>query len=356
MKKTFNPFILFLLSIPMNLYRFVVFLRNLCYDRNFFTIFRSECPVISVGNITIGGTGKTPFVAYLCRYFLEKGNTIAIVSRGYGGKKSGSDVLIVSDESGRSLCSAQECGDEPFLLARTLEKVPVLISTKRSRAIEKATQLFDPDIVVLDDGYQHRGVHRDIDILLIDATDPFGNYRLLPSGTLREPIQNLKRAHIIVITRAKKGEEFLTLQRIIKTHNMNALVFQSGHSLLRFVEEGSGTIMLPGELNGKKIFAFCAIGNPDVFTMDLERLGAEIVGHSFFRDHHRYSRDDMKKIKGEAMSAGAQIIVTTHKDIINIGKSGNLRLPLYYAELQTVVHESEQFFSILEEMLAMRRS
>ncbi len=356
MRQTFNPFILSLLSVPMNLYRFVTFLRNLFYDRHYFAIFRSECPVISVGNITIGGTGKTPFVAYLCRHFLEEGSTIAIASRGYGGKKSSSDVLVVSNGKGQILCSAEECGDEPFLLAHTLQDVPVLISKKRSKAIEKAVQRFDPDIIVLDDGYQHRAVHRDIDILLIDATNPFGNYRLLPSGILREPIRNLSRAHIIVITRAEKEEEFITLKRIIKTHNMNALVFQSSHSLLKFVDEDSGTTMHPEELSGKKVFAFCAIGNPAIFIMDLEKLGAEIVGRSFFRDHYRYSPADMKKIEKDALNAGAEIIVTTHKDIVNLGKSGSSALPLYYAELQTVIHSSEQFFSILEEMLAMRRS
>ena len=356
MRYSFNIFVILLLFIPSKLYSIIISLRNLFYDRKLFTIYNPERPVISVGNITVGGTGKTPFVSLLCRHFSLQGKKIGVVSRGYGGNKSSNDVLIVSDGKGRIFAGARECGDEPFLLATSLIDVPVLVSKKRSKAIHEALHLFNPDIIVLDDGYQHRAVSRDANILLIDATDPFGNYRLLPSGILREPIQNIKRADIVIITRAEKDEEFITLERIIKIHNGKARIFKSGHVFSELVmSEGSKTLK-PSELSGKKVYAFCAIGNPDVFILDIEKLGAKVVGSRFFRDHHRYSQDDIKSLVDDALSASAEMLVTTHKDIINMGPIGSLQLPLYYARIQAVVHESEQFFAALEEMLAKRRS
>jgi len=356
MRYSINPFMMLLFYLPSKLYGLIIGIRNFLYDKNFIGVYTPECTVISVGNLTVGGTGKTPFVIFLSRHFSGKGRKVTIVSRGYGGSKSSSDVLTVSDGKGKVFVGADECGDEPFLLASSLPAVSVLVSKIRAKAIREAQRTFSPDIIILDDGYQHRAVSRTVDILLIDASDPFGNYQLLPSGMLREPIRNIQRADLIIITRAEENEEFITLERIIRTHNRDARIFKSGHSFSELLLPGTSKTLTPSELKGKKAYAFCAIGNPDIFIMDIERSDADIVGTRFYRDHHRYSSVDLETIERDALSAGAEILLTTQKDVINMASMQSRYLPLYSAQIRTVVHESERFFNELETMLANRRS
>ncbi len=348
MKYITNPLLLLILAIPTKIYHFIIFLRNFFYDKNILKSYQCETQLISVGNLTLGGTGKTPLVAHLSKYYLYHGKKVAIVSRGYKGTKSTKKVFIISDGKGRIFGNAEECGDEPFLLATWLPEIPILISKKRALAVERARTQFSPDIIILDDAYQHRAVSRDLDILIVDAMDPFGNYRLPPSGILREPIQNIKRADIIIINRAEKDDDFITLKRILRRHNEKASIFKSGNIITEIVRMGSGPSLKPMEINGLSCYIFCAIGNPDAFSLNLEKLGAHIVGNKFFRDHHQYTINDLRKIDAEAKRKEASIILTTQKDMVRVQNVHLFSLPIYYASMELVLYEENRFFQALD--------
>lgn len=353
LKFSSNPLILLLLSPFSKIYHFFVFLRNFLYDKKILKSFESDVPLISVGNLTLGGTGKTPLVAYLSEFLQSQGKKVVIVSRGYKGSKSSNKVFTVSDGQGHIFGSPEECGDEPFLLASWLSDTPVLISKMRASAIQQAESQFSPDYIILDDGYQHRAVSRDIDILLIDAMDPFGNYRLPPSGILREPIKNLCRADIILINRAEEDEDLLTLRRILRRHNEKALVFQLGNRITKLFKLGSDAALDSENINGVKCYLFCAIGNPHGFTLNIEKLGAQLVGHKYFRDHYQYTDEDLKKIFREAEKAGASIILTTQKDMVRIKEyDESSSLPLYYAKLELALYKEEEFLQALKSLLS----
>jgi tetraacyldisaccharide 4'-kinase len=329
-----------------------VFLRNFLYDKKILKSYKSDVPLISIGNLTFGGTGKTPLVAYLSEFFQNQGKKVVIVSRGYKGSKSSKKVFIVSDGKGHISGGPGECGDEPFLLATWLPNTPVLISKKRASAVQQAESQFSPDYILLDDGYQHRAVSRDIDILLIDAMDPFGNYRLPPSGILREPIENLCRADIMLINRAEEDEDLLLLRRILRRHNEKALIFQLGNRITKLARLATGDTLRPEDISGMNSYLFCAIGNPHGFSLNIEKLGAHVVGYRYFRDHHQYTEEDLQKITDEAKEAGASIILTTQKDSVRIKRHEDSSfLPLYYAKLELALYREEDFLQALKDLL-----
>lgn len=347
-----NPLLLMLLNPFSKIYHFIIFLRNFLYDKKILTSYKSDVPLISIGNLTFGGTGKTPLVSYLTEFFQSQGKKVVIISRGYKGSKSSKNVFLVSDGQGQIFGNPDECGDEPFLLATWLPNTPILISKKRASAVQRAESQFSPDYILLDDGYQHRAVFRDIDILLIDAMDPFGNYRLTPSGTLREPIENLSRADIMLINRAEEDEDLLTLRRILRRHNKEAHIFQLGNRITKLVSLVTGDTLGPEEISGMNSYLFCAIGNPHGFSLNVEKLGSHVVGHRYFRDHHRYTGEDLQKISREAREAGASIIVTTQKDSVRIEKHDEFSsLPLYYAKLELIFYKEEDFLQSLKDLL-----
>lgn len=354
MKYATHPLLMMLLELPARIYYSVILLRNSLYDKGIFKTYECQTPLISVGNLTFGGTGKTPLVAFLSKFFQSQGKKVAVVSRGYKGTKSTKKVFIVSDGKGHTFGSAKECGDEPFLLATWLPDIPILISKKRASAVQRAQTQFSPDLIILDDGYQHRAVSRDIDILLIDAMDPFGNYRLPPSGILREPIQNIGRADIVIINRAEADEDFNILRRIIRRHNEKTIIFKSGNEITELVPMGSGKSLKPAEINQLNSYLFCAIGNPDAFLLNIEKLGAHVVGHKYFRDHHIYTDDDLKKIDAKAKKAGASIILTTQKDMVRIKHPDLLSLPLHWAKMELILYEQNDFFQALDRLLNKR--
>lgn len=352
LKFTANPILVLILNIPTKIYHFIVYIRNLLYDKKILSTYKSKVPLISVGNLTFGGTGKTPLVACLSEFFQSQGKKVAIVSRGYKGSKSSKKVFIVSDGKGHIFGGPKECGDEPFLLASWLSDTPILISKKRISAVLHAQDQFSPDYIILDDGYQHRALSRDIDILLIDAMDPFGNYRLPPSGTLREPIQNLGRADVVMINRAEENDVFITLRRIIRRHNKKTLIFQVGNRISELIRIGGEEKLPPEQISGWNCYLFCAIGNPDAFSLNIEKLGAHILGHKYFRDHHPYTKDDLRKIENAARKAGAAILLTTQKDMVRIKEYQTmLSLPLYYAKLELVLYQEREFFQALKHFL-----
>jgi tetraacyldisaccharide 4'-kinase len=293
---------------------------------------RLPCKVISIGNITAGGTGKTPAAIAVAEEALRRGLSPIILTRGYKG--TASDPCFVTKGKG-PLISVREAGDEPFLMAERLKGVPVVKCRSRYeggvfalRELGIGDEGFEKHLFILDDGFQHRGLYRDRDVVLIDADAPFGNGMLLPLGRLREPPAALGRADIIVLTKtggnsgADSGR-FAELKRQLGTRNQRGAVYLSAHSPVSCrLSDGSEN---PVEwMAGRKVFGFCGIGSPESFRKTLLSAGAEVAGFRSFGDHYYYKERDISSIKSAAERSGAGWIVTTEKDII---KARNLGLP-----------------------------
>lgn len=299
--------VLSLLSFP---YRGAVAVRNGLYDRGFFRQMRLPCPVVSVGNITVGGTGKTPMVILLAKLLREKGRRPAVLSRGYGVRTK-APVNTVSDGN-HILMGWHEAGDEPVLVARSVSGVPVLTGPRRLLTGWAALGHLGADVLILDDAFQHRALYRDLDIVLIDAARPFGNGRLLPGGPLREPAKALGRAHLLIRTGSRREPE-PPLPEIPEMPS-----FRGFHRPLGVVEGGTGRLLPAASLQGQQVCAFAGIGRPEAFRRSLNELDSEIVSFRPFPDHHPYSRADLDSLRRLAAKTGADRIVTTEKDGVRL--------------------------------------
>ncbi len=311
---------------------------------------RLPCRVISIGNITVGGTGKTPATIAVAEEAQKRGLRPVILTRGYKGKAKG--PCFVTRGNG-PLLSVEDAGDEPVLMARRLNGVPIVKGSNRFEAgIFAIRELpisdtgYDKFIFILDDGFQHRGLYRDKDIVLIDAGDPFGNGMLLPFGRLREPVKSLVRADIIVLTKtggnAGLGELYGTdiLREKINSYKVKSRIFLSDHTPVSCILT-SGRENPADWLLGKKVFMFCALGSPDAFLRTLSESGADILGFRAYKDHYQYIQEDIARIKTEAEERGAEWIVTTEKDIIKIR---NLDLPDNISVVKVVFSVNDDFY------------
>jgi tetraacyldisaccharide 4'-kinase len=288
---------------------------------------RLPCRVISIGNITVGGTGKTPAAIALAGEAKKRGFSPVILTRGYKGSAKG-PCFVTKGEG--PLLSAGEAGDEPVLMAERLRGVPVIKGSDRYEAGMFALQSFDSQLstlssqplFLLDDGFQHWKLYRDRDILLIDSEDPFGNRALLPLGKLREPLRAIERADIVVLTKCQSSAgfqrpEIKAIIDEINRYNAKAPVFLSGHSIVAAGLQTGEKISF-ARFRGSKVFGFCALGNPRSFVNTIVSSGAVLSGMKTYRDHHKYTRADMEKIIGESEKSGAEWLVTTEKDMIKI--------------------------------------
>jgi tetraacyldisaccharide 4'-kinase len=284
------------------------------------------CRVISVGNITVGGTGKTPAVIALATEAKRRGFSPVILTRGYKG--TAKDPCFVSLGDGPVLDSEQ-AGDEPALMAERLKGVPVVKGANRYEAglfalknLRSAASADSQYLFILDDGFQHWKLYRDKNILLIDSLNPFGNGSLLPRGKLREPLEAMQRADIIVLTKCKETNisepnKIEAVVSEVKKYNSKAPAFLSGHSMSG-LQMQDGRSISPDRIRDRKVFSFCALGNPESFKNSILETGAMITGFRTFRDHYRYSSNDISKIRTEADDSGADWIVTTEKDMMKL--------------------------------------
>lgn len=300
------------------LYRTGVWWRNRNYNRavdNPEVIKRAGVPVISVGNLTTGGTGKTPMVIWISKWLRSQNQRVALISRGYTA----------------DLNSSHSRNDEAIELENRLADVPHLQDPDRFAMTQIAVSELESQVIVLDDGFQHRKLWRDLDIVLIDATEPFGFGRLLPRGLLREPINSLSRADIAIVTRANlvpTENQNLILNRIKQANPQLpiALTQTVFTTLLQF----DGTQIPVERLNDfSSVFVFCAIGNPQGFQSSLEEAGAKPSGLRTFRDHHEFTREELEQVGAQAQQSGAQAIVCTHKDLVKVGTNRLGGLPVY---------------------------
>ena len=310
------------------IYKNVTTARNLLFDRGVLKSARLGAPVISVGNITVGGTGKTPLVALIAEMLSDQGLRVCVLTRGYGRRDPGKRVLVSDGSPGALPVSADEAGDEPAELARKLAgKAVIVADADRNGAGQWALEAFGIDVFVLDDGFQHRQLQRDLDIVCIDATNPFGNFKTLPFGILRERAASLGRADLIVITRAN-----LVSDDAVSTvkARVNELAPDTPVLVSRNEFGGLKPLHLPSEPD-KPAFAFCALGNPGNFFDQLTAEKFDIRGTRRFPDHHRYTQNDADDLFSAATASGAEILITTAKDAVKL-ESLTLSLPCLVAE------------------------
>ncbi len=297
------------------LYGVVIRLRLYLYRLNIFRTKKLPCRVISVGNITVGGTGKTPTVIHIARLLKARGMRPAIVSRGYGRKRE-SDILTVSD--GRNIpLDADRGGDEPFLIACKLPGVPVVVGADRYEAGMHAINELRPDVVVLDDGYQHIRLMRDLNIALLDGEDAFGKGRLFPAGTLREPLSALRRAELVLVTKTDRTSDVERIGRTVRNYT-NAPIFTARLTPIDLVDAETGEARELGTLRNTTVLAFSGIARPSSFFTSLQELGARLVDAVPFPDHHRYTSGDLAEIRRKAADLRVDLIVTTEKDAVRL--------------------------------------
>ncbi len=304
-------------------YGVITGVRNFLYNRRILKTREVPCRVISVGNIIMGGTGKTPVTIMTASLLKEAGLSVAIVSRGY--KRQGKSPLIVSDGSS-VLVSSLEAGDEPHIAASSLADVPVVVGANRYKAAMLTYERFKPKVIVLDDAMQHRRLYRNIDIVTMDANDPVGSEYLFPRGLLRESPYSTKRAKAVVITRLRDEHDRERTERMVRYYDRNIHIFFSRHVATGLREPGSSDKIELDAVHGKKIAALSNIANPVSFYHILELLGADIVLKQAMHDHHRYSLEELEDIEMKSLEASAEIMVMTAKDERNLPEKYDVKL------------------------------
>ncbi len=314
-----------LFFILSRFYYLAIKLRWLIYKLGVLPRAKLPCTTISVGNITWGGTGKTPAVIMIAEMLREMGKRVAILSRGYGRSKKSdrnNKTSMVSDGK-RLILSSREAGDEPYLLARNLPDVPVIVGKNRICGGKDAIKKFASEVVVLDDGFQYWPLNRDIDIVTIDCLSPYGNGYLIPRGSLREPISHLSRADIFLLTKANFVSRD-NVQRItgdLVRLNPQSTILESVHRPKYLRGTFSGEKKSLAFVKDRKVVTFSSIGNPYSFEKTLEELGAKIVKNFRFPDHHVYQRNDLGEIESARRAElykGEVIAVTTEKDGVRL--------------------------------------
>ena len=334
--------------------------RRVLYRAGVLPVERLAVPIISVGNITAGGTGKTPLVEWLAHAAAREGRRVCILTRGYG-RADASRRVIVSDGE-HVLAEAREGGDEPRLLAENLRGLAAVISdANRVAAARWAIENLGSDVFILDDGFQHLRLARDLNILTLDATDPWGGMRLLPRGRLREPLRELKRADLIVITRAELAGDIEALRARAETlSGGRATLLTARTKTLRFTPLTALNIETNISTHEKKhipepLAAFCAIGNPQAFFAHARREGLTLNLTRPFTDHHVYTQGDIDDCVREALRHGARALLTTAKDGVKL-RALNFALPCYVLEVELKFDDEPGMHDILNEIIALRRS
>ena len=324
------PTLLLGLLTPLSyIYAVVLRTRGWLYDCRILKQKHLPCTVISIGNIVAGGTGKTPAVIWIAKYLQNEGVQVGVLLRGYG-REDRHSILVVSDGK-QILTPLTESGDEAGMIARKLPGVPVVVGGNRYTAGLEVIQLWKHTngVLILDDGFQQRQLARDLDILTIDSTQPFGTGKLLPTGTLREPKTALKRAGVLLLTRTDLAAESINFEQF----DQGKQVFQTCHQPTRLYQLNTDEECPLGLLKGQCILAVCGIGNPESFVGTLHQFEPKAVELLAFPDHHRYASADLSDIRSRAREVGADIVVTTEKD--------SQKLEAFAAAMQFVVLEIE---------------
>ena len=320
-KQPIDPRLRYVLFPLAMLFWGILFWRNLFYTFGFFVSRKLPTKVISIGNITTGGTGKTPAVIYLANILIKRGKRVAVLSRGYGRKTAGTQ--LVTDGNTPAL-DWRNFGDEPTLISKALSGVPVVVDEKRHRGGMFLVDRFNPDVIIMDDAFQHRAIERDVDIVLINSQDQRSDHKLLPYGFLREPWIHLKRAHAIIFTKTNlmKPAPFLrSMARKSRVPRFRSVLL-------------CGPLVSPeGEykeiLKENSALALSAVGDHGGFMRTLNSAGLNVVEELVFRDHHDYTQEDVELTQKHLLKSGAEYVVTTEKDMVKLDQLDLSRIEIY---------------------------
>ena len=345
--------LLFVLRFFSFLYEFGVCSKLWLYNVGFFQQKKLDCCVISIGNITVGGTGKTPTAQKVAAMIKNMGYRVVILNRGYRSHWD-KELGVVSDGK-KIFMTAYEAGDEAYLMAKTLPGIPVIIGKNRAVTGQYAVDKLNAEVIIMDDGYQHWHLYRDLDVVLVDTYNMFGNGSLLPRGTLREPLKHLDRAGLFLLTKTDQSSQFsrINLRKTLAKYNSKAPVIESIHHPKNFVEIADwykgiheNTLEL-STLEGKKVMVFSAIGNPSSFEQTLAGIGLDILEAIRYPDHHDYGMIEMQYISERAASKEAVALITTAKDAVKIPTEFiyfNRDLPLYILNMDIMITEGQELF------------
>ncbi|MCF6176808.1 MAG: tetraacyldisaccharide 4'-kinase [Victivallaceae bacterium] len=347
------------LFVASRFYRMAIQFRIWLYDKRIFRNRAIGCLVVSIGNLSCGGTGKTPVVEVFARTLSKKGRKVAVLSRGYRSKersfkekwiakfssqKNEVPPKVVSDGK-NLLLDSEYAGDEPYMLASNLKDVLVLVDRDRVKAGLYAIEEYGADTLILDDGFQYLSLKPHINIMLVDSTDPFGNHHVLPRGILREPIKNIRRADYIFLTKSNGGNHLRHLKAFLRHHNRRAEIIECCHKpcYLEKVYEKDQREEL-NFLQGKRVAALSAIACPESFEVFLSGLGGDVVYRKHFADHHRYTQQEIIDYINNAKNSEAEIIVTTEKDAVRMPRLDRRDIPVYFLRVEIDILSGQENF------------
>ncbi len=325
-------------------------LRNMAYDRGWAAQVRLPCRVVSVGNLTVGGTGKTACVELIAKKLLAQSRCVAILSRGYGGSP---DPYWLRWEDGRLMIDgaagtgSRLLADEPQWLARRLPGTPIVVGARRDRSGRLACATLGAEVVILDDGFQHRRVQRDCDIVLVHARTPFSGWALLPRGQMREPLTALTRAHVIIATKADEALETLgALAERLRSFNADAAFVTASHEPTELVDGATGQPQDLARLSRSRVGLLSSIGDPSGFEATVTRLQASVAWHRAFPDHHPYRPEEWAAVAEEAARTGVDAVVTTEKDWVRLARftldASRFTVPLWVLGVQMKILSGEE--------------
>lgn len=342
------------------LFTWVVQLRIRLYNIGIFKTKSLGCMIVSIGNITVGGTGKTPAVELFAKALLKEGRKVAVISRGYRSSSrfrmkrfmkkwfllipKDKHVKVVSDGK-KIYLNSYLAGDEPYMLAKNLPGVVVVADKDRIRAGEYVIQKYGIDTIILDDGYQYLTLNPRYDVVLVDTTNPFGNNFLLPRGILRESVANLNRANLFMLTKAEKGKDYTELKNTVRQNNYNADFVECRHKSVALVNVMDKSVKELSYLKGKKVGVVSAIADPVGFENAVSDLGGHIVFAKRFQDHHRFSTRELRDILKSGSRKNITALITTEKDAVRFPKLTSTRgIQLYYLQVKMEIISGEDDF------------
>ncbi len=361
-------YLLFFLKILSRIYRLIIQLRLWCYKHRILRHHTLGCQVISVGNLTVGGTGKTPVVEIFARELQQAGRRVAILSRGYKKAKppflkrlTNKITFAEKREPPRVVSNGTELlldswmsGDEPYMLATNLPNVSVLVDRDRVKSGRYAINRLNCDTLILDDGFQYLSLKPRVQIVLVDMTNPFGNENVLPRGILREPVKNIRRADFIFITKSD-GRSAGPVMEQIRKYNQHAEIIECRHCsrfLKNVITDEREELAF---LEGRKVVALSGIAAPYGFEKSLEALGATIVERFRFADHHRYRQQELIDIINAAAKAGADAIITTEKDAVRLPRLSRCDVPILFLRVDIEILKGAENFQQWIERICFRQ-
>ncbi len=343
-----DKIVLVFLGFISVLYKIVLKIRDYFYKIGIFKSVKIDIPVISIGNITLGGTGKTSICITLAKMLYGKKLNIAILSRGYKGNRE-KNFGVVNDGN-RILLSQEEAGDEPYLLVKKLPFVKILVGKNRAKSADYAQKNFNSNLIILDDGFQQKKLFSDINIVLLDAKNPFGNYKLFPGGILREPIMKLKKSDIVIITNINLVQQYQIIINEVKSINPYAAIFTSQYIPVKITDLAIKAEIKKEDIVNKSILAVTGIANPEYFKEMIEKWLNKKIKIVSYPDHYQFTKNDFKEIKNRAKNYACDLILITEKDAV---KFVPLEIPVYVIEAEMKINEEQRFMEKLSELITL---